>query len=95
MGEVWVKDLEKLQTNWDKPYLETAPYLIIVFKQSHSLDDNGRKRQHYYTEMSVCISVGLLLAAVQVRANSVCSSRCHKLAQQKTTFSDCRACNAD
>ena len=66
MGETWVKDLEKLQTNWDKPYLEKAPYLILVMKQSHSIDEDGEKRHHYYTEMSVCISVGLLLAAVQV-----------------------------
>ena len=67
MGNVWVNDLQKLRTNWEKPYLETAPYLIIVFKQPHSYTSDGQRRQHYYSEMSVCISVGLMLAAVQVQ----------------------------
>ena len=66
MGEVWVNDLQKLRTNWEKPYLEIAPYLIIVFKQAHSYTSDGERKQHYYSEMSVCLSVGLMLAAIQV-----------------------------
>ena len=66
MGEQWVKDLEFVKTTWAKPYLNSAPYLILVFKQVYGLQEDGSKKTHYYNEMSVCISVGLLLAAIQV-----------------------------
>ena len=66
MGDQWVKDLEFTQTTWAKPYLDSAPYLILVFKQVYGIQEDGSKKTHYYNEMSVCISVGLLLAAIQV-----------------------------
>ena len=66
MGAKWVKDIEFTQTTWAKPYLYSAPYLILVFKQVYGLREDGSKKTHYYNEMSVCISVGLLLAAIQV-----------------------------
>ncbi|XP_068698559.1 iodotyrosine deiodinase-like [Montipora foliosa] len=65
MGAKWVKDIEFTQTTWAKPYLYSAPYLILVFKQVYGLREDGSKKTHYYNEMSVCISVGLLLAAIQ------------------------------
>lgn len=67
MGDKWVKDLEFTKTTWAKPYLDSAPYLILVFKQVYGIQEDGSKKTHYYNEMSVCISVGLLLAAIQVR----------------------------
>ena len=67
MGEKWVKDLEFAKTTWSKPYLNSAPYLILIFKQVYGFNEDGSKKTHYYNEMSVCISVGLLLAAIQVR----------------------------
>ena len=67
MGEKWVKDLEFVKTTWSKPYLNSAPYLILIFKQVYGFNEDGSKKTHYYNEMSVCISVGLLLAAIQVR----------------------------
>ena len=66
MGDKWVKDLEFAKTTWAKPYLDSAPYLILVFKQVYGIQEDGSKKTHYYNEMSVCISVGLLLAAIQV-----------------------------
>lgn len=66
MGDQWVKDLEFTKTTWAKPYLDSAPYLILVFKQVYGIQEDGSKKTHYYNEMSVCISVGLLLAAIQV-----------------------------
>ena len=66
MGEQWVKDIEYFKTTWAKPYIDTAPYLILVFKQVYGFNEDGSKKMHYYNEMSVCISVGLLLAAIQV-----------------------------
>jgi len=65
MGEKWLKDLEFVKTTWSKPYLNSAPYLILIFKQVYGFREDGSKKAHYYHEMSVCISVGLLLAAIQ------------------------------
>ncbi|EDO41106.1 predicted protein [Nematostella vectensis] len=65
MGEKWVQDLSILKTTWSKPYIETAPYLILIFKQVYGIKPDGDKKVHYYNEISVCISCGLLLAAIQ------------------------------
>ncbi len=64
MSEEWLKDLEPIGTGWQKPFLETAPYLIIVFKRSYEFEINGHKRQNYYVTESVGIACGLLLAAI-------------------------------
>uniref|UniRef100_A0A2K6GNC1 Iodotyrosine deiodinase 1 n=1 Tax=Propithecus coquereli TaxID=379532 RepID=A0A2K6GNC1_PROCO len=66
MGHRWVTDLKKLRTNWIKEYLDTAPVLILVFKQVHGFAANGKKKVHYYNEISVSIACGILLAALQV-----------------------------
>ncbi|CAH1119713.1 unnamed protein product [Phaedon cochleariae] len=65
MGKVWTTDLKPLRTNWVKEYLTDAPYLILVFRQTYSLRDNGNKKLHYYNEQSVSIATGFLLAAIQ------------------------------
>ncbi|XP_037376913.1 iodotyrosine deiodinase 1 [Talpa occidentalis] len=65
MGQRWVADLKKLRTNWIKEYLDTAPVLILIFKQIYGFAANGKKRVHYYNEISVSISCGILLAALQ------------------------------
>ncbi|XP_049915068.1 iodotyrosine deiodinase 1 [Epinephelus moara] len=65
MGDKWVHDLAKLKTNWIKEYLDVAPYLVLVFKQTYGILPNGKKRTHYYNEISVSISCGILLAALQ------------------------------
>jgi len=66
MGDKWLNDLKKLKTTWQKPYLETVPYIIIIFKQVHSISADGQKKPHYYSEISVSISAGILLASIQV-----------------------------
>jgi len=63
MPENWKSDLKPLGTNWEKPFLEDAPYLIVVFKQSYGLVD-GEKIQHYYVSESVGIACGFLIAAI-------------------------------
>ncbi|KAB5546626.1 hypothetical protein PHYPO_G00074200 [Pangasianodon hypophthalmus] len=65
MGDKWVHDLRRLRTNWVKEYLDTAPYLILIFKQTYGIMPDGKKKTHYYNEISVSISCGLLLAALQ------------------------------
>ncbi|XP_072297759.1 iodotyrosine deiodinase [Eucyclogobius newberryi] len=65
MGDKWVNDLARLKTNWIKEYLDVAPYLLLIFKQTYGILPNGKKKTHYYNEISVCISCGILLAALQ------------------------------
>jgi len=60
----WLEDLKPLQTDWKKEFLETAPFLIIMFKKSYELDHEGRKRNTYYSVESCGIAVGFLLAAI-------------------------------
>ncbi|MDE0914453.1 MAG: nitroreductase family protein [Planctomycetota bacterium] len=63
MGEAWLKDLEEFGTDENKPFLEDAPALIVVFRQAYGLDDE-EKRKHYYVMESVGIATGFLLAAL-------------------------------
>ncbi|XP_011298386.1 iodotyrosine dehalogenase 1 [Fopius arisanus] len=65
MGKKWTRDLTPLKTNWVKDYLTVAPYLIFVFKQTYGILPDGRKKNHYYHEMSVAIACGVLLTAIQ------------------------------
>jgi len=64
MSNRWKKDLEHLGTNANKPFLENAPYLIIVFKKVYALDKNGNKVNNYYVNKSVGIACGLLITAI-------------------------------
>ncbi len=64
MSEEWLKDLAPLGTNWQKPFLETAPYLIVVFKRIYEIEAGGHKHQNYYVPESVGIACGFLLAAI-------------------------------
>uniref|UniRef100_A0A1I8JDF5 Nitroreductase domain-containing protein n=1 Tax=Macrostomum lignano TaxID=282301 RepID=A0A1I8JDF5_9PLAT len=66
MSAEWKADLAKLRTSWEKPYLTEAPVIVVLMRQVHGWR-SGReeKRQHYYSEISVSISAGLFLAAVQ------------------------------
>jgi nitroreductase len=64
MGEEWLEDLKPLGTNWEKPFLETAPYLVIVFSRSFEYMPDGSKRQNYYVRESTGLACGFLLAAI-------------------------------
>jgi len=64
MSDTWLKDLEPLGTDWQKPFLEIAPYLIVVFKRSYDIDSDGNKRQNYYVQESVGLACGFLLSAI-------------------------------
>ena len=62
--EEWLKDLNKFGTDWNKPFLENAPALIIVFRQSYD-NSGGDRRKNYYVNESVGIACGFLLMALQ------------------------------
>lgn len=60
----WLAALEPLGTDADKPFLETAPYLIAVFLQKYGRLDDGRKVKHYYPTESTGIATGILITAL-------------------------------
>lgn len=67
----WLQALEPLGTDSDKPFLETAPYLIAVFLQKFGHLPDGRKVKHYYPVESTGIAAGILITALH-RAGLVC-----------------------
>lgn len=63
MSEKWLKRLAPIGTDENKPFLEIAPYLIVVFRIT-SILENGESEPTYYSQESVGIAVGMLLAAL-------------------------------
>jgi len=68
MSQEWLDALAVLGTDWRKPHIEQAPYLIVVFAQVYGLqtlpDGTQRKIKHYYVQESVGIAVGMLLSSL-------------------------------
>jgi hypothetical protein len=64
MNNEWIADLKHLGTNAEKPFLEIAPYLIVVFKKPYETDNEGKKHQNYYVNESVGLACGLLISAI-------------------------------
>lgn len=64
MSSEWLDDLKPLGTDWQKPFLEIAPYLIIVFRRIYEFGDDGKKKNNYYVQESVGLAAGFLLAAI-------------------------------
>jgi len=60
----WLEALGRLGTDAEKPFLETAACLIVIFARSYGVDPGGERRKHYYVQESVGIATGLLIAAL-------------------------------
>ena len=60
----WTNALKHLGTVPRKPFLEIAPYLIVIFSQRYSYSANGKKTKHYYVSASVGIATGMLITAL-------------------------------
>ncbi len=60
----WLQALAPLGTTGDKPFLEDAPYLVVVFKESYGVDEESDKVTNYYVNESVGIACGLFIAAL-------------------------------
>ncbi len=60
----WLEALAHLGTDEHKPFLERAPWLIVIFAESYELTPDGRKAKNYYVSESVGIATGLLIAAL-------------------------------
>ena len=70
MPTEWLEALAPLGTDWHKDFLETAPYLIVVFRLDYGITED-RRMKHYYVQESVGIACGFLLAALH-QAGLVC-----------------------
>ena len=66
MSPEWLAALAPLGTDWRKPHIEDAPYVIVVFRQAYGIDADGGRIMHYYSEESVGIALGFLLAALHI-----------------------------
>jgi iodotyrosine deiodinase len=64
MPEEWLEALAPLGTGWEKPYLETAPWIVVVFEELYGFGPDGAKRKNYYPKESVGIACGLFIAAL-------------------------------
>ncbi len=62
--EEWLADLAMLETNENKPFLELAPALIVIFGKIYDLDAKGKKHKNYYVQESVGIATGFLISAL-------------------------------
>ena len=63
-SDEWLEALEPLGTGPEKPFLERAPYLIVIFAKSYDVDGSGKKTKNYYVTESVGIATGILITAV-------------------------------
>jgi nitroreductase len=64
MSEEWLEALTPLGTDWQKPYLETAPWLVVLFEQVHGTFPDGRHKKHYYARESVGMAAGIFVTAI-------------------------------
>jgi nitroreductase len=60
----WREDLAPLGTDWRKPFLETVPWIVVVFEQRYAVRPDGTKQHHYYVKESVGIACGMFINAL-------------------------------
>ncbi len=60
----WLDAVAPMGTDQHKPFLEIAPYLIVIFAQAHGFDAAGERVKHYYVNESVGIATGMLVTAL-------------------------------
>lgn len=60
----WLEALRPLGTDWRKPHIEDAPYVVVVFEQVYGIRPDGSKVKHYYVKESVGIAAGVFIAAL-------------------------------
>lgn len=63
MTEEWLKDLAPIGTDWNKPFIDIAPWIIVAFKKPYDIID-GKKKNNYYVVESVGLACGFLIAAI-------------------------------
>ncbi|HIA27946.1 MAG TPA: nitroreductase family protein [Planctomycetes bacterium] len=66
MPKEWLDALKPLGTGIEKPFLESAPYLVVLFAQTHVIGDDGESRPNYYVFESVGIAAGFFILALHL-----------------------------
>ncbi len=64
MSDEWLEDLAPLGTDWQKEFIDIAPWIVVVMKRPYEMQEDGTKRQNYYVSESVGLASGFLLMAV-------------------------------
>lgn len=64
MTKEWLKDLEPLGTDWQKEFIDVAPWIVVVMKRSYEFDPEGAKLNNYYVAESDGLAAGFFLMAV-------------------------------
>jgi len=64
MTDEWLDALQPLGTDWQKPFLDTAPWIVVCFAESYGIDDDGEKIKNYYVQESVGIACGMFITAL-------------------------------
>jgi len=64
MPDDWLEALAPLGTDWRKPYLETVPWIVVVFAENYGLEADGSRRKNFYVQESVGIACGMFIAAL-------------------------------
>ena len=60
----WLEALAPIGTDWQKPFLETVPWIVVVFEERHGYEPDGSVRKNYYTKESVGLAAGFFIAAL-------------------------------
>ena len=63
MSEEWLEDLKPFGTDWSKPFIDIAPWIVVLFKKAYDIE-NGEKKKNYYVNESVGIAAGFFIMAV-------------------------------
>jgi iodotyrosine deiodinase len=64
MPDDWKDEIARLGTSWQKPYLEHAPWIVVLFEQRYGIDAAGERQKHYYVKESVGIAAGMFIASL-------------------------------
>lgn len=64
MPRNWLNELAPLGTNWQKPYLEIVPWIVVLFEETYRINPDGSRAKNYYVKESVGIACGLFLTAL-------------------------------
>lgn len=64
ISDQWLNDLDHLNVNTSKPFLEEASYLIVIFKHTYEMDEQGHKSNVYYPDISIGLATGILISAL-------------------------------
>lgn len=64
MPQEWLDALAPFGTNWEKPFLELAPWIVVIFEEMYGTNPDGSQRKNYYVKESVGMACGLFIAAL-------------------------------